>query len=363
MKNIEISFLSQPVKNFNIQYKCDERKDKCISGVNTKFPVVRIVGPINSSGVLRVTCVTHNTDFKGFHSLHPNLLINDRKGGKYCDDFGVAIYPFTINRNYEVRIDLKNLSIRHAKKDEVRTIRENWIKNCESRFDPYDNGYSFEKYDLQRLRLCCQAICVDTGNLSNVAVSDDIVNGQSDIKIEFWDDDMEVKVDGGEKIFILTRKLTVDQKEVIVRFFDDEGWISENEPLFKHHEVALVFQIPPYKTNEITKPTECKLQLLVQNKNYCSEVKSFKYMPNKNALKRAMQDNFMNDTDFDCIEAKTKRISKEHETNIFQNPSSRSSEESSPGIETGIQTECNVEEPFTLVDLKDFIAESFLDQF
>ena len=303
MTKIEIKFQSQPAKNINIQYKCDERKDKCISGTKTKYPTVKINGPINSSGFLKVVTVSHNTDYNGLYSLHPNLLINDRKGTKFCDDFGVATFPFNISRNGEALIEMKNLCIRHAKKDDVKIIKQNWEENCQMRFDPYGTGYSFEKFDLQRLRLCCEAFI--SGFTSTTTVSDTIVNGQSDIKIEYWQEDIEASVDGGDKLHLFIRKLTVDQKEIFAKFSDNEDWESDFvEPLYKHHEVALVFQIPPYKTIDISKPIECKFQLLVQGKEYFSEVKTFKYIPNKIAIKRAMQEAFVNDDDFDLIEHK-----------------------------------------------------------
>ena len=294
-----ISFKSSPVKNHEIQYKCDERKDKCIKGQYTKYPSVKISAPRQSSGFLKVVCMSHNANSDGNYSLHPNLLINncnEKNLEKHCDEFGVAVYKFQTNTYGEALIELKNLCIRHAKKEDVATIKQNW-NLCKNKFDPYGVGYCLNKFDLQRVRLACQAFFLDLPP-SNTLMSDVIVNGRSDIKIEYWDENIQANVEGGYKLHILMRKLTTDQKNLVAIFSDNEGWESGDcEPLYNHHELAMVFEIPAYKNEDIEEPVMCKFQLMDKDKKYFSETKRFKYIPKQNGLKRSIQtvyENYVN---------------------------------------------------------------------
>lgn len=289
-----ISFKIEPTKNHEMQYKVDERKDKCISGENkSESPVVQIDDKLCRAGVLKVVCVNHMANEDGEYSLHPNFLVDVRNSVKRCDKYGVASFKFG-KKQSNVEIDLK-LCIRRCRVNDVNEIRNKWNQNDDAnKFDPFGIGYGdFDKFDLQRVRLCCQAIFEDNEK-SNVIVSDVIFSGTSDIKIEYWDNSTEFSVHGGDKLCVFVRKLTTDQRNVYAKFSDYNNWESDEiEPIHRHHDYGFVFIVPAYKDYFVKKPVLCKFQLFVRNKDYCSEAKPLKYI--KSSMKRELEDEIDDD--------------------------------------------------------------------
>jgi hypothetical protein len=285
-----ICFASQPIRTHDMEYACDTRKDKPLKGQGTDCPVVKIIDNLCRSGELKVISVCHVATNKSQYHLHPNLLCNDRKKKKNCNDFGVATFKFS-NKNGETNINLENLCVRHSAKKNVEEVRKKWSE-CDEKFDPYGIGFCDAKeLNMEYIRLCCQVVFNNDVEKSTILVSDYIFNGPSDIKIEFWDDSREVNVDGAnELLYILVRKLSNEQRDVYAQFYDDNGWFKNVEPEKNHHDLAFVFKIPSYQTDD--DKVVCNVQLSVKDKEYYkSDVKQFWYV-SSGCTKRSFQNAF-----------------------------------------------------------------------
>ena len=278
---MSIEFFDQPCRTHDMEYSGDARQDKCLRGRHNDTPIVKLTDRFCRSGVLYVVSVCHLATTKNQYHLHPNLLCSDRKKDKHCNDAGVANYKFD-NKSGEINIRLENLCIRHSTKKSFNELKKK-MSTSKEKFDPFEIGYSDAKeLNLEYIRLCCCAVFKDNQK-SNILVSDEIYNGPSDLKLEYWDDNRQVVADStNEYIYCLMRKISLEQREIYAKFYDNKNWIVEVEPVKCHHDYAFVFKIPPYEDSLIQESIICNFQLKVRNKEYYfSEAKTFLYIPNQ----------------------------------------------------------------------------------
>ena len=140
----QINFLVQPVRNCDMEYEGDSRKDKCLKGQNADTPVVKILNSVHCSGVLKVVTVAHIPTSTYEYNLHPNLLCNLARKQHFCNNSGVATYNFRKEMYDEddcVNIQLKNLCIRHSVKKNFNELKNNF-SNSKDKFDPFGVGFS-----------------------------------------------------------------------------------------------------------------------------------------------------------------------------------------------------------------------------
>lgn len=315
---VVIKFLIEPIKTHEMQYKCDERKDRYLCGQNgANVPVVQITDKLCRSGQLKVACVCDTPRKDSKYNLHPNTLIDYRciDAVNVCDEYGVATYKFD-NKASTCRIELSGLCIRRCRVNDVDEIRANWLANKKNKFDPFDVGYGGynEKIDFQRVRLCCQAI-FDDDKKSEVIVSNVIFSGFADIKIENWNDQDEFSIAGGSKLYVYIRRLTPDQRGIYARFSDKNGWQVDNvKPIYNHHDYAFIFEVPPYFDNSIKEQVNCVFQLYTKDKEYMSENMSFSYVVKEKIIKRQYSNEIDNNNEsvqqnFFCCNCKRKKNS------------------------------------------------------
>ena len=350
-----ISFYRQPVRNQEMEYEGDSRKDKCLKGQNFDSPVICIFDLLRRSGVLKVTSVVHVPINDNRYYLHPNLLCNLPKKQQYCNDSGVATYKF-FKQNYDkdcyVYINLENLCVRHSVKKNFNELKRKLHLSTE-KFDPFGIGFNENQKDvnLDYIKLCCQAFFEDRQK-SEPIVSEYIFNGPADLKIEYWDDSRRVAVDNiNELLYVLVRKVSTEQREDIYGiFYDDQGWLEDIKPVHNHHDQAFVFKIPQYKNKISSNEIVCYFQLLVKNKEfYKSEVKTFKYVPSPNKVLIQSQTIFEDNHGFEAKNRNYKRPRLQRHTDtdtLFRTPDTNNSlitiNESNQRIVDEIKQQANV---------------------
>ena len=287
--NVDVEFMVEPAQNHEMFFSYDEKKEKRLSGESKDVPIVKIRDKMCRSGVLKVVCVDHEPFDKTRkkYRLHRHKLVDYLNKTSFCDEFGVAIFPFDSSsynkdRN-EIFVKLENLSIRRINEQELNEYQSKWLKN-KNRFDPFGIGFGNlrKKIDLNCVRLCCQ-VFIDEITTSRCIISNKIQNCKSEIKVRHWIDSTVARSCGGDKFHVFTSELKADQRNIVAVFCDIHGQEFQRvQPDFVHANRALRFTVPfcPFQFSQSS--LQCKFYLAVEDRNYKSDFLKFFYIPNCN---------------------------------------------------------------------------------
>ncbi|CAH1985684.1 unnamed protein product [Acanthoscelides obtectus] len=275
-----IEIVEQPApKALRFRYECEGRSAGSIPGIYSSaekrtFPTIRVVGYTGSAWVL-VSCVTKDSPYRP----HPHNLV----GREGCTN-GICrlqIPPDTMT------ISFANLGIQCVKKKDIAQALD---QRQRLQVDPFKTGYSHKdqptSIDLNSVRLCFQVFLPDENNKFNTAlkpvVSEPIYDkkAMSDLCITKLSN-CNTYVDGGRKhMILLCEKVAKD--DIQVRFFEKHGdWeaYADIQPNNVHHQYAIWFTPPKYKTLDVTEPVPVCIQLRRPSDGACSEPVDFEFLP------------------------------------------------------------------------------------
>nr|CAH7716405.1 unnamed protein product [Callosobruchus chinensis] len=275
-----IEIVEQPApKALRFRYECEGRSAGSIPGVNSTsdkktFPTIRVVGYSGNAWVL-VSCVTKDSPYRP----HPHNLVG--REGCTSGICRLQIPPDTMT------ISFPNLGIQCVKKKDIAQALD---QRQRLQVDPFKTGYSHRdqptSIDLNSVRLCFQVFLPDENNKYNTAlkpvVSEPIYDkkAMSDLSITKLSH-CNSYVDGGRKhIILLCEKVAKD--DIQIRFFEKHGdWeaYADIQPSNVHHQYAIWFQPPKYKTLDVTEPVPVCLQLRRPSDGACSEPVDFEFLP------------------------------------------------------------------------------------
>nr|CAI5846238.1 unnamed protein product [Callosobruchus analis] len=261
-----IEIVEQPApKALRFRYECEGRSAGSIPGVNSTsdkktFPTIRVVGYSGNAWVL-VSCVTKDSPYRP----HPHNLVG--REGCTSGICRLQIPPDTMT------ISFPNLGIQCVKKKDIAQALE---QRQRLQVDPFKTGYSHRdqptSIDLNSVRLCFQVFLPDENNKYNTAlkpvVSEPIYDkkAMSDLSIT--------------KLSHCNSYVAKD--DIQIRFFEKHGdWeaYADIQPSNVHHQYAIWFQPPKYKTLDVTEPVPVCLQLRRPSDGACSEPVDFEFLP------------------------------------------------------------------------------------
>ena len=133
--SVQIMFIDQPDQNHEMFFSYDNKKEKCLCGERTSEPMVKIFDNRNRSGVLKVACIDHEPIKSNVYRLHRHKLVDFSNKTNFCDEFGVASFPFDYYQD-QAEFKLKNLSIRRINENELNDVMNKWFEN-KNKFDPF----------------------------------------------------------------------------------------------------------------------------------------------------------------------------------------------------------------------------------
>ncbi|KAL8566803.1 hypothetical protein ACOMHN_052201 [Nucella lapillus] len=280
-------------RGLRFRYQCEGRSAGSIPGEtstieNKTFPTIKIHN-YRGQAIIVVSCVTKDQPPRC--KPHPHSLV-----GKDCKK-GVC----TVKVKDANVISFPQLGIQCAKKKDVDGAL---VLRKEINVDPYQTGFEHasSNIDLNMVRLCFQVFLPDTnGKVTRVVppvVSEPIQDkkAQNDLVI-CRVDKTSGKARGGDEVFLLCEKVGKD--DIKVRFYEEDkeetvwqafGDFGQGDV---HRQYAIVFKIPKYKEEFITRPVDVNMQLYRPSNKQGSDPIKFTYMPE--------------DPDPDRIEEKRKR--------------------------------------------------------
>lgn len=313
-----LRIVEQPVAGFRFRYRSEMQgahgslSGRKESSKKKTFPTVELV---NFDGEAIIRCLLYTADEKPIPHMHQliakensrevldhEIVVSERNG--YRAEFkGLGIVHMSKKDLKKELLRKKEIMLMEELKrdDDLSCLGDEMLKRVlKEKMPQLEKEAKIEagKIDPNKVKLCFQAFC--RGPLGQVfhvceeIFSDTIQNMKSaetgELKICRMDR-VAGCCSGKDEIFILVEK--VCKKNIQVRFFElddqnreiwsDIGLFTEHDV---HHQYAIVFRTPPYKTTDIRESVVVKVELLRPKDGAKSEAISFTYKPLRRLAKR-----------------------------------------------------------------------------
>ncbi|XP_058793085.1 nuclear factor NF-kappa-B p100 subunit-like isoform X2 [Phymastichus coffea] len=311
----EIKIVVQPVDKFRFRYKSEmmgthgsllgERED---SSHKKEVPTVKLVNCPVKNAVIRCSLVTADEDRRFPHAHH--LVRKDENGDKddphdikVSDENDYTAMFCNMGIIHTAKKNIKEEIVRKRKIEKIeekrRQNQENPIITTKEDLEMKNEAEKAQKWmNLNSVCLCFQGFCYNENDvlypLTEKIYSRPINNLKSALTGELKIcriDKHTSSCDGNEEVWLLVEK--VGRKNIKVKFYeldDSENIIWEAEGRFSeldvHHQYAIVFRTPPYKTTNITEPVEVYLKLERPSDGEVSNSMKFLYKPSEKNLSR-----------------------------------------------------------------------------
>ncbi|XP_061481765.1 proto-oncogene c-Rel isoform X2 [Rhineura floridana] len=272
-----IEIYEQPKqRGMRFRYQCEGRSAGSIPGehstdINRTFPSIQLFNYFGKVKI-RVILVTKSEPYRP----HPHRLV-----GKDCEN---GFYEAEFGASRRVLI-FQNLGIQCVKK---RELKDSIFSRIAKKINPFsvseEQLLAVEEYDLNVVRLCCQAFLPDKhGNfiiplapvVSN-PIYDNRAPNSAELRICRVNKNCG-SVKGGDEIFLLCDKVQKDDIEVIfvMNEWEAKGIFSQADV---HRQVAIVFRTPAFY-KDISEPVAVKMQLRRPSDQEVSDPMDFRYLP------------------------------------------------------------------------------------
>lgn len=283
-----LNITMQPADTFRYRYESEKGshggiKGEVYSRSKKCFPEVKLENaPLNNIIKIKVSLYTNDKDPK----LHVYELT-----GKNCQN-GVCL----VDLNEDFTASFPSLTIQAKKKEEVpkillnRKISENGLTGLTQEMKTSlekEVQEEVKKINLDSARLCFEAFSEDYLNdpICDPVFSNPINNQKSaasgDLKIDRLSR-ITGKCSGGDEVFLFCEKVKKEDIQVRFREKDDKNnilWeaLGNFSPVDVHHQVAIAFKTPQYKSVNIE--TAVHIELFRPSDGKCSEPLAFTYVP------------------------------------------------------------------------------------
>ncbi|XP_018903704.2 transcription factor p65 isoform X2 [Bemisia tabaci] len=277
---ISIQIVEQPAsQEVRFRYECEGRSAGSIPGVNSTpenktYPTVKING-YRGRVVVVVSCVTKDYP----HKAHPHKLV----GKEGCKR---GICTVEVN-NESMTASFPNLGIQCIKrKDMVAALEE----REKIKVDPFRMGFSHKNQvntiDLNVVRFCFQAF-FRTNQWVTIppVVSEPIYDKKAMSNLQICRIcPPSASVLGGTEVILTCEKVTRDDIEVWIYEKNSSGEIvweekTEFQPQDVHHQYAIAFRLPTYKSLEVENPVQAYLELRRPSDQASSVPRPFQLTP------------------------------------------------------------------------------------